>query len=128
MHPDLVAALAPVLADLAATCRVSLDVRDEDWGSPLGPAAMVWEPDDSGTGISIVSGEPVAEQVVSVADQVQEVAIEALWTERLPVTWPQCPLHPETHPLEAAVTEGPAIWRCPRSGTVVAHIGALGGG
>jgi len=125
MHPDLVSALTPVLADLS-TCAVSLDVRDEDWGSPGGPAATVWEPDGSRTGISMLSGESAVEQIVSLADQLQEVAIEALWTERLPVTWPQCVLHPDTHPLEPAVEAGQAIWRCPQSSTVVAAIGSLG--
>ena len=97
-----------------------------DWGSPLGPAAMVWASEEIGTGISIVSGESDAEQVVSVADQVQEVAIETLWMERLPVTWPQCPLHPDTHPLDPYLVQGRPVWRCPRSSTVVADIGSLG--
>lgn len=45
MHPALVAALAPVLADLSATCRVTLRIEDEQWSFALGPSAMAWTPE-----------------------------------------------------------------------------------
>jgi hypothetical protein len=124
MHPELALALGPVLRDLAATCSIELDVRDEDWGYE-GPSAMVWEASGSGTGITLIAGQPSAHQIASLADQLQEVATEALWSERLPVAWPQCPSHPDSHPLEAAVVESHAVWRCPKSGHIIANVGAL---
>jgi len=125
MHPDLTAALAPVLADLSATCAVRLEVSDNDRGALVGPAVMVWSADGTGTGISIDSEESPVEQLVSVTDQVQEAAIEALWLAGRPVTWPQCPRHPDTHPLEPVVASSRGIWRCPRDDTPVDDIGTL---
>ena len=93
MHPELASALGPVLRDLAATCSIELDVRLEEWEYE-GPSAIVWEPSGSGTGITLIAGQPSADQIASLADQLQEVAIEALWSARLPVTWPQCPSPP----------------------------------
>ena len=42
-------------------------------------------------------------------------------------TWPECPTHPNTHPLEAAVLSDRAVWRCPKSGDAIAEIGTLQG-
>lgn len=125
MHPTLSAALAPVLADLSNTCRVTLRVQEEEWSLALGPSAMVWTPDGTGTGISIVLEDSVIDQVVSITDQVQEVVIEGLWLAGLPVTWPQCPDHPDTHPLEPTGLSDSAVWRCPASGSVIAELGKL---
>ena len=127
MHPEIAEAIAPVLRDISATCGVELDVRDEQWGYD-GPAVMVWEPDGSGTGVAVVAGQPSSEQIASLADQLQEVVIEALWSAGRPVTWPQCPSHPDSHPLEAAVVDSRAVWRCPKSGVVIDGVGALIGG
>jgi hypothetical protein len=40
-------------------------------------------------------------------------------------TWPECPTHPNTHPLEAALLSDRAVWRCPKNGEVIAEIGTL---
>lgn len=59
--------------------------------------------------------------------------MEALWSEGEPAVWPRCPDHPDTHPLEAVVVDGTAVWVCPKSGAVrksraaFARIGELGG-
>jgi hypothetical protein len=125
MDPALEAALALTLADLAATCAITLLVEDTPW-SDLGPSAMLWTTDrQDGTGISIMKDDTPAEQIVGLADQVQEAAIEALWMARLPVTWPQCPHHPDTHPLEPVLVSGAPTWRCPDDGGAIAAIGGL---
>lgn len=125
MHPELVAALAPVLRDLATSCSVTLEVRDEPWLEGPVLSAMVWEPAGSGTGIYIDQGLPAVEQIVWVADQVQEVAIEALWFAGRQVSWPPCPTHPNSHPLDAALVSSRAVWRCRASGDVISEIGAF---
>jgi hypothetical protein len=75
----------------------------------------------------VTLAQPAAEQVAALADQVQEWEVEALAAAGRPATWPQCPEHPASHPLEPAVSaDGGAIWRCPRSGLAVCAIGKLG--
>jgi len=39
--------------------------------------------------------------------------------------WPRCPLHPDTHPLDARDDSGISLWVCPTSGAAVAEIGHL---
>jgi hypothetical protein len=86
---------------------------------------MVWEPDGSGSGVSIVDGAAPLEQIAEVTERMQELAIEALWADRRPVTWPQCPVHPNGHPLEVAVEGDRAVWRCPKTLATLAEVGAL---
>jgi hypothetical protein len=69
----------------------------------------------------------VPEQIAWVADQVQEWAVEELWTAGQPTNWPPCPEHPGTHPLAPAVHGGAAEWMCPKSERVVSEIGRLPG-
>jgi hypothetical protein len=83
----------------------------------------VWAPDGSGSGIRIQWAAPLADRVADIADQVQEVAIEALWHEGFSATWPECPLHPNSHPLEAVSIADRAVWRCPTSTEAVAEVG-----
>ena len=69
-----------------------------------------------------------AEQVARLAEQVQEWEVEELCAAGRSATWPECPEHPNRHPLEPVVTDaGAAIWRCPRTGLAIGPIGALGG-
>jgi hypothetical protein len=56
-----------------------------------------------------------------VADQVQEWAVEELCSVGKPTNWAQCP----EHPLAPVVSEGRAVWTCPKTGNVVAKIGHL---
>jgi hypothetical protein len=118
VHQELVVALAPILRDLRAGCAVPPDIRDGDAAT-----AMVYAPDGTGQGISVIPGAPAAEQVVWLADQVQEWAVEALWTAGHPAVWPECPAHPGTHPLTAGLHDGTPVWACPRTGTPIAAIG-----
>ncbi|WP_030683245.1 hypothetical protein [Streptomyces sp. NRRL B-1347] len=124
MNEDLAAALAVVRRDLSATCAVQPIVREEvDFdGDPL---VMLYEPDGSGVGVSVPAGVVPAEQVAELAEQVKDWAVEALAARLLPATWPECPDHPLGHPLVARVVGSVAVWSCPRSGRVVAPVGAL---
>jgi hypothetical protein len=128
MQPELVSALAPVLRDLAATASIELDVSAGDWGYEDGPSAMVSGPSGGSTGVAFMDGLTPAERIASVADQVQEIVIEELWHARRSATWPQCPLHPDSHPLEAIVIASRAVWRCPKSTEIIEELGALGSG
>jgi hypothetical protein len=82
-------------------------------------------PDNSGSGIYIDISEPLAQQIASLADQLQEPVVEYNPGVGLPAVWPSCPEHPNTHALEATVIDDRAWWKCPRTGTPVAEIGDL---
>jgi hypothetical protein len=75
--------------------------------------------------LELVAAEPLAQRIASVADQIQEWAVEARWHACRPATWPGCPHHPDSHPLMAAVREGRAVWICPRAGDLVSDVGRL---
>ncbi len=127
MHEELRAALTPVLDDVASTCPVEPQIVDHDWTNDPGqPSAMLRAPDGTEAGISVLAGQPTSLSVSSVAQQVQEWAVEALWGEGLPATWPMCPLHPNAHPLEAAIGNRNAVWCCPSEKKLIARIGEIG--
>lgn len=119
-------ALDPVLRDLRATCAVRLVVREE-WHDQIGELAMLYAPDGSGAGLVVRFGSSAAERTADFADQAQDWAVEALCAESRPAVWPECPEHPDSHPLEAGVVKGAAVWSCPRSRRVAAPVGGLGG-
>lgn len=121
---ELVAALEPVLRDLAAT-GLQLVVTPDDWGEVMQRTAMCRWPDGSGTGVWVLVEETLAEGVARVADQVQDLVVESLPARGLPAVWPECPDHPDRHPLQARCVDGAAVWVCPREGRVVARIGGL---
>jgi hypothetical protein len=125
LDPQLEAALVPVLRDLESTCRVALTVRDERWAEPPLITAMAWDPSGSGSGIHLSEGASPVEQIADLADQLRDVAIESLWFAGLPVTWPECPQHPNSHPLDPRVVSFRAVWRCPMTLEVIAEIGML---
>ena len=113
-------ALETVLRDLRAQCAVRPRIRvDDSYG------IMLHAPDGTGQGLTSPLGGTAAERLADLADQVQEWAVEALWSEGAPAVWPHCPAHPDTHPLAATVVAGTAVWVCPKSGATVARIGEL---
>jgi hypothetical protein len=116
----LQAAVAPVIADLErahpGVFRVEPAVGEE------GVDALLWDTrDGSGTGLWLDTAWNVSPgEVVQMAGQVQEIAIEEL---RRP--WPPCPEHPGRPPLEPSAAGGRAVWTCPEDGRVIAEIGDL---
>jgi len=119
-------ALVPVLCDLG-TCGARVpDVRDKQWSDFLGQVtAMLHDTDGTAQGVFAMAAESLPQRIASVADQVQEWAVEALWRAGRPATWPECPEHPNSHPLAAAVQEDRAVWICPTTGHLVNDIGRL---
>ncbi|QKV95544.1 hypothetical protein HUT19_30545 [Streptomyces sp. NA02950] len=127
MTEDLAAALRPVLRDLRATCSVRPIVRaapeEGDGGEDM---VFFWEADGSGRGIGLWPGHGPADRIAQVAEQASDWAVEALCAALKPAVWPECPVHPDSHPLEAGVRGGVAVWSCPRTGQSVALVGELG--
>jgi len=124
MHPELVRALDPVQRDIAITRAPSPIVVDDEWDAESGRAsAMLLAPGGSGAGISIQPGSAEADQIATVAEQVQAWVIEEFWGRNS--NWPPCPRHPATHPMMAEVVDGTAVWRCPRDPTPTCLVGEL---
>lgn len=125
-YGDLERALAPILRDLRSQ-HAWLELRIEPTGRSEDHLAVAWEPSGSGTGLYLDDSGTWAEAIVDPADQVQAVVVEALWSARRGSTWPFCPEHPRTHPLDPAVVAGEAFWMCPKSGHPIWTIGAVPG-
>ncbi|HEX9034363.1 MAG TPA: hypothetical protein VF834_21160 [Streptosporangiaceae bacterium] len=99
-------ALRPLLRDMRASGAIVLDYREEHW--------------------SEIQGSP-AEQVVQLAERLQEWEIEELWTAGRQTSWPECPDHPASHPLDPDLNDSDlAVWRCPRTRREICPIGQLG--
>jgi hypothetical protein len=117
--PEFTEALETVLSDLRTQGVVLPQVRVD------GESIMLHDPDGSGHGVFWLAEGTAGDRLASLADQVQEWAVEALWSAGEPAVWPHCPQHPDTHPLTATVAQDGAVWACPKSGAVVARIGEL---
>jgi hypothetical protein len=119
-------AAAPVLRDMAASGAIVLDIREEAHDDRGAEAVCAWVRGFDGLrgmGISVrLAGSP-AERVAELADQLQEFEVEDLWLAGRSATWPECPEHPNSHPLESAVDRNIAVWRCPRTRAVICAIG-----
>lgn len=119
-------ALEPILRELKRSRLHEPEIEDRDWtGESETASAMLWSPDGSGSGVSVLRSATPAERIADMADQVQQWAIEdQLW--RVGATnWPHCPAHPNTHPLKAAAVDDAAVWVCPQGRKNVAQIGGL---
>ena len=117
--------MTAVLADLRATGGPLPFVDDEDWrNDPDYASAMLGGHDGSGIGISVRLADAESDRIASVADQVQEWAIEELRI-RSATNWPPCPHRPDAHPLAAVNRNGVARWACPSDSTAFAPIGSL---
>lgn len=126
MGSELSEALAPVLDDLRASGGPVPDVGDEEQlRFPSQVTAVLRAADGSGQGVSVMEGDPLPQRIASVADQVQEWAVEELCRQHRPATWPECPWHPDSHPMAPEVRDGEAVWTCPRSGQAAGLIGSL---
>jgi hypothetical protein len=121
-------ALEPVLRDLR-TAGVRPRIEDSDWAKEWDEeldraSAMLWGR-LGGLGIAVARWWPDADQIVCVAEQVQEWAVEELWTVGASTSWPECPHHPAAHPMEASLIRNEAWWACPHYQSPVARIGQL---
>ena len=126
MDSKLSEALAPVLDDLRNSRGPVPEVRDAQWSDfPGQVTAMLHAADGSAQGVSVMAPEPFPQRVVSVAEQVQEWAVEELWRAGRRAVWPECPQHPNSHPLAPTVREDHAVWTCPKSGHAADRIGSL---
>ncbi|WP_163508394.1 hypothetical protein [Fodinicola acaciae] len=126
MRKEFADALAVVMRDLETTGVPRPDVRDDPWSDvPDAESVMLYGPDGSGAGVGVDLRQPMFAQVAAIADKVQEWVVEELWSRSRSTSWPECPAHPHTHPLEPAADGDRAVWRCPATKKVVAQIGAL---
>jgi hypothetical protein len=120
-------ALAPVLHDLGICGAPLPEVRDNQWSDfPGQVTAMLHDVDGTAQGVFVMAAESLPERMASVADQVQEWAVEALWRAGRSASWPECPEHPSSHPLKPAVQRARGVWICPKTRHLVSDIGRLG--
>jgi hypothetical protein len=75
--------------------------------------------------VTVTKGAGLSHQVVYLADQLQDWAVENLWEHRRSPVWPVCPDHPDSHPMRPSEDEGRAVWLCPATSRLVAEIGLL---
>ena len=125
---ELRANLEPILRDMHSSGAIVPDILEEAHDD-LGPdcvCAWIQSPGDAGSqGIRVQVSLPAPERLADLADQLQEWEIEELAATGRPATWPQCPQHPDTHPLAPQARGDQAAWCCPASGQVISGIGAL---
>jgi hypothetical protein len=120
-------ALDVLIPEVERTSGLVLNVVDQAQLEPPGPKwVMLRNEVGSGLGISVAEGDSPAQRLAHLADQIQEWVTEELWRLGLPATWPVCPFHPNTHPLEALVVDNHAVWCCLKDGEVVARVGEIG--
>jgi hypothetical protein len=125
MAPELLEAWKIIARDLETPDAIIPLVLPNDWDEQESYAcAMVSWQDGSGAGISVPRHEPLPVRVVYLADQFQESEVEALWSAGRSAVWPHCPRHPNTHPLNARLHNGVAVWVCGEF-DVIASIGEL---
>lgn len=124
---QLYAELDPVLHDIRVTGAIIPDIREEAHGELEGTiSAFVGSPfGSSGMGINVRVELPQAERLADLADQVQEWEVEELPGQGKSSSWPECPDHPNSHPLSPITRDGQAVWTCPRNGRRIAAIGEL---
>lgn len=132
-HEVIRNAMAPVLGDLEASSAIVPEVLYEAHGDTgrdgrEGVHAWITAGGIGGMGMWTPTEETsFAEQVWWLADQLQEWEVEELSRAGRSATWPECPEHPNSHPLLPDVdSQDGAVWCCPRSGQVICAIGALG--
>ena len=122
------AAFDLVSADLQATDAIVPALRADDWAGPGAESAMAWWPDVSGVGVRVRLDATPAEQAVELADALQDAEVEELNRLGRPATWPECPDHPDSHPLQPMERGGRAMWVCSAADRVIFAIGFLPAG
>jgi hypothetical protein len=125
---QLEANLAPVLRDMTATQAVVPEIREEaheDLGPNMVSAWIQGSDGISGSGLRVDMALPAADRLADIAEQLQEWEVEELASAGRSATWPECPEHPNSHPLEPRVQAGAAVWVCPRNGRVEYPVGGV---
>ncbi len=119
-------AFHPVARDLMATSLVRLRFDVPLFSDPMHDALSLHD-DEHGFAIQLQVPKTLSrqEQIVQVADQVQDWTVESLSRQGLPATWPECSEHPGSHPLRPALSGRSPVWECPRTGHTIAVIGSL---
>jgi hypothetical protein len=112
-------AVIVVMRDIAATYPVPVHVELD------GDLTWITADRHSKAGIRVDAAAGPAEQIADVADQAADWLVESLPGAGLPAVWPECPLHPDSHPLQARVVEAVAVWTCPAGGETVVAVGSL---
>jgi hypothetical protein len=123
----------PIMRDLRSSGAIVPEVVEEahDDAGPDRVAAWIQPPGSGDTrsvgsqGIYIQVDVSAPERLANLADQIQEWEVEELAAAGRPATWPECPQHPNTHPLAPETRGDRAAWCCPRTGQVIGAIGAL---
>jgi hypothetical protein len=120
--------LAPLLRDLRASGAVMPDIDESGWDTdPDVVSALIIRPGMSQWGIRLRRTLSAADRLADLADQVQEWQVEELWAIGRGATWPECPEHPNSHPLSAGIHGDDAVWTCLKNRHVICHIGELRG-
>ena len=78
----------------------------------------------SRTGVLATTGLSTVELILQVAEHVQDFVQEEMAVVS-GSNWPECPIHPGTHPAQPKDVGGVATWTCPRVGASIAPIGTL---
>ena len=123
----------PILRDLRSSGAIVPEVVEEAHDDAEPERIAFWiQPPGSGEargvgsqGIYVQVDVSAPERLANLADQIQEWEVEELAAAARPATWPQCPRHPNTHPLAPEARGDRAEWCCPRTGQVIGAIGAL---
>ncbi len=119
-------AVAPVLRDLEATGQTLPDIREEVHEDCGEDAVCAWiHHPGGGEGIRVWLNGSAAFQLYSLAEQLQSWKVDQLVDSGQGPWWPCCPQHPAGCRLEPDIDDEAAVWRCSRSGQVVAAIGSL---
>jgi hypothetical protein len=124
---EISAVLAVVLRDVTSTSPIDLLVEPMVANDLRGAEDGAWITIDgqSKVGVLVQTSDPLTQQIVEAADQIQDWLVEALAGEGFPSNWPPCGQHPDTHPLAAVADGDSAVWQCPTSGQTFSPIGGL---
>ncbi|GGQ44584.1 hypothetical protein [Couchioplanes azureus] len=120
--PDL---LIPVLQDVSATYPLRVTCEAVKSRRKRESIVRIVAADAVTVEISVPNGENSARALADVADRIADELVEALPAAGYPAVWPECPLHPGSHPLEARTAGHEAMWTCPSADAGIAAIGSL---
>jgi hypothetical protein len=81
---------------------------------------------EGAVGIALNRAGSWGEQIEMAVFQAQDWVIELLAHKGRSPVWPECAMHPGSHPLTVTVADGAAVWICPRTSEVIAVVGSLG--